>query len=144
MRNAKTVSCLGWLLLVVGLICQNALAQEKKTFVAYSMKVAQARVEEAIRKGEDFRKKQPDLFYLGGITKPWAVVLDAKTGDWILVGERDPKSSVLTLDDWVVAGQVWNLSMLNREDGAGGGGRDTQSANLALKIVAGRKLNGYH
>ena len=67
------------------------------------MKVAQARVEEAMRNGEDFRKKQPDLYYLGGITKPWAVVLDTETNDWILVGERDPKSSILTLDDWVVA-----------------------------------------
>jgi len=80
-----------------------ASAQETKTFVAYSMKVAQARVEAAVKADEDFRKKQPDLYYLGGITKPWAVVLDAKTGDWILVGERDPKSSVLTLDDWVTA-----------------------------------------
>jgi hypothetical protein len=35
---------------------QPGFAQEKKTFVAYSMKVAQARVEEAVRKGEDFRK----------------------------------------------------------------------------------------
>ena len=75
---------------------------ETKTFVAYSMKVAQTRVQEAIEAGEDFRKKQPDLYYLGGITKPWAVVLDTENDDWILVGERDPECSVLTLDDWVV------------------------------------------
>lgn len=76
MRLCKWVlifTTLGWL---IGSIIPSALAQGKKTFVAYSMKVAQARVEEAIRKGEDFRKKQPDLFYLGGITKPWAVVLE--------------------------------------------------------------------
>jgi len=90
-------------LLLVGHTASPAPAQETKTFVAYSMKVAQARVEAAIKTGEDFRKKQPDLFYLAGITKPWAVVIDVKGGDWILVGERDPKSSVLTLDDWVVA-----------------------------------------
>ena len=48
-------------------------------------------------------KNSPILYYLGVITKPWAVVLDTENNDWILVGERDPKSSVLTLDDWVVA-----------------------------------------
>jgi hypothetical protein len=90
-------------ILLFGLTTPLAFALEKKTFVAYSMKVAQARVEEAKRKREDFRTKQPDLFYLGGITKPWAVVMDTKAGDWILVGERDPRSSVLTLDDWAVA-----------------------------------------
>jgi hypothetical protein len=82
MKLCKWISVLATLLWFVGSTIQFTLAQEKKTFVAYSMKVAQARVEEAVRKGEDFRKKQPDLFYLGGITKPWAVVLDAKTGDF--------------------------------------------------------------
>ena len=103
MSNLKKISTIACLFIVAFLICRTASAQETKTFIAYSMKVAQARVEEAMRKGEDFRKKQPDLYYLGGITKPWAVVLDAENNDWILVGERDPKSSVLTLDDWVVA-----------------------------------------
>lgn len=91
-------------LLVVLLMCRPVCADaETKTFVAYSMKVAQARVEAAVKSGEDFRKKQPDLYYLGGITKPWALVVDSKNGDWILLGERDQKSSVLTLDDWIVA-----------------------------------------
>jgi hypothetical protein len=67
------------------------------------MKVAQERVEEAVRKGQDFRAAQPDLFYLSGITKLSAVVIDTASRDWILLGERDPKASVLTLDDWVVA-----------------------------------------
>ena len=92
-----------FILLFLLTIFPASVEGETKTFIAYSMKVAQARVEEAMRKGEDFRKKQPDLFYLGGITKPWAVVLDTENNDWILVGERDPKSSILTLDDWVVA-----------------------------------------
>jgi len=90
-------------LCVLWVLRASATTEETKTFVAYSMTVAQARVEAAVKAGEDFRKKQPDLYYLGGITKPWAVVLDTKSGDWILVGERDPKSSVLTLDDWVTA-----------------------------------------
>ena len=91
---------LSWLL---GSTIPLALAQETKTFVAFSMQVAQAKVEQAEKEGIDWRKKMPDVFYLGGITKPWAVVLDTGTGDWILVGERDPKSSVLTLDDWAAA-----------------------------------------
>ena len=103
MTTLKKISAIACLFIVTFLICRTTSAQETKTFVAYSMKVAQARVEDAMRKGEDFRKKQPDLYYLGGITKPWAVVLDTETNDWILVGERDPKSSILTLDDWVVA-----------------------------------------
>ncbi len=103
MTTLKKISAIACLFIVAFLICHTAFAQETKTFIAYSMKVAQARVEEAILKGGDFRKKQPDLFYLGGITKPWAVVLDTENNDWILVGERDPKSSILTLDDWVVA-----------------------------------------
>src|SRR3972149_11448879 len=101
MTNLNKISAIACLFIVAFLICRTASAQETKTFIAYSMKVAQARVEEAMRNGEDFRKKQPDLYYLGGITKPWAVVLDTETNDWILVGERDPKSSILTLDDWV-------------------------------------------
>ncbi len=102
LRPIQTVLVAG-LVLLVGPLAPWAGAQGKKTFVAYSMPVAQTRVEDAMRKGEDFRRTQPDLFYLGGITKPWAVVLDTQTGDWILVGERDPKAAVLTLDDWVVA-----------------------------------------
>lgn len=95
MKDGNWKVVLAGLLVLIGSAPQLALAQEKKTFVAYSMKVAQAQVEEAVRQGVDFRTKQPDLFYLGGITKPWAVVLDTKpvlsaaegTGDWILVGE---------------------------------------------------------
>lgn len=98
------------LFLITMFVCLGALSvrpapclEETKTFVAYSMKVAQARVEAAVKAGEDSRKKEPDLYYLGGITKPWAVVIDAKSNDWILLGERDPKCSVLTLDDWTTA-----------------------------------------
>jgi tetratricopeptide (TPR) repeat protein len=80
-----------------------AFAQEKKTFVAFSMKAAQARVREAIRQGLDFRQKPTDFFYLGGMTKPRAVVLDPLGQDWILIGERDPQGPLLTLDDWVTA-----------------------------------------
>ncbi len=80
----------------------TATAQQK-TFVAFSMKQAEARIRQAISRGEDFRKARPELLYLGGITRPWAVVLDPQGRDWLLVGERDPRCSVLTLDDWVAA-----------------------------------------
>jgi tetratricopeptide (TPR) repeat protein len=92
-----------WIILIlIGSSFQIGLAEEK-TFVAYSMRVAQQRVKAATRSGKDFRKNEPDLYYLSGITKPWAVVFDVNSGDWILVGERDPKCSILTLEDWVVA-----------------------------------------
>ncbi len=78
-------------------------ATETKTFVAFSMKAAQTKIENSIRAGENFRRARLDLYQLGGITKPLAVVLDKDTGDWIIVGERDVNSSILTLDDWAVA-----------------------------------------
>jgi tetratricopeptide (TPR) repeat protein len=99
----RQISLFVGLWLILAMTGRDALGQETKTFVAFSMKVAQAQVQEAERRGEDFRRKRPDLFHLGGITKPWAVVADADRGDWIVVGERGPKASVLTLDDWVVA-----------------------------------------
>jgi hypothetical protein len=76
---------------------------ETRTFVAYSMNAAQKRVERALRSGEDFRNKWPDLYYLGNITKPWAVVIDNDANDWILVGEHDSSGTPLSLDDWIVA-----------------------------------------
>lgn len=78
-------------------------AAEQTTFGAFSFRVAQQQVEEAERHGTDWRKKQPDLFYLGRITKPLAVVLDRQTKEWILVGERNPALPAVTLDDWAVA-----------------------------------------
>lgn len=86
-------------------LAMNADAAEDKvrTFVAYSMKVAQERVRTAIKTGDDFREKDPQLLLLGGVTKPWAIVVTPKQEDWVLLGERDVQSSVLTLDDFVVA-----------------------------------------
>jgi len=80
-----------------------AAADSSKRFVAYSMNQAFQRLERARGSTQDFRRNDPSLYYLGGITKPWAVVVDEGNQDWILVGERDPMSSVVTLDDWVVA-----------------------------------------
>jgi tetratricopeptide (TPR) repeat protein len=83
--------------------CAHQAFAETKTFVAFSMKAAQTKVENAVKSGDDFRKTQLDLYQLGGITKPWAIVLDRDNDDWIIVGERDVNSSILTLDDLAVA-----------------------------------------
>lgn len=74
-----------------------------KDFVAFSMKNAEKQIEEAIRNGNDFRKNLPEVYYLGGISKPWAVLYDERQKDWVLIGERDHENTALTLDDWVVA-----------------------------------------
>lgn len=74
-----------------------------KTFVTFSMKVAEEMIKEANREGIDFRKKLPEVYYLGGISKPWAVVVDRDTQDFILVGERSHELPEITMDDWVVA-----------------------------------------
>lgn len=85
------------------LVCQPVLGQQSQTFVAYSMKVAQSRIEEAARRGQDFRKTQPDVYYLARLTKPFAVVIDRERGDTILIGEANADCEILTLDDWVAA-----------------------------------------
>jgi len=92
-----------YVLLICALFPACAANAETKTFVAFSLNAAHDRVQMALNNALDFRKIDPELFYLGGITKPWALVRDNRSGDWILVGENDAKSSTLTLDDWVVA-----------------------------------------
>lgn len=103
MRSGRRVVALVALALVSSTAASAAVAPRAPSLVAYSSKVARARVEEAARRGVDFRRRDRQLFELGGITRPWAVVVDAGAGDWILVGEKDPKAARLTLDDWVVA-----------------------------------------
>jgi Flp pilus assembly protein TadD/ribosomal protein S27AE len=103
MRMAtRLLTCLR-LSVMAGLFGGPALGQQTQTFVAYSMKVAQSHVEQATRAGEDFRKSQPDVFCLGGMTKPLAVVIDREGRDTILLGEANPDREALTLDDWVAA-----------------------------------------
>ena len=71
-------------------------------YVAFSLKVAEERIV-STPKDKDFRKTHPEVFTLGGITKIRGLVYDRKNKDVILVGERDPERSILTLDDFVVA-----------------------------------------
>jgi hypothetical protein len=103
---------------------------ETKTFVAFSMKAAETKVESAIKMGIDFRRTQLDLYQLGGITKPWAIIIDKDRGDWIIVGERDVNSSILTLDDLVVALRARFL----HADADPGVTIDPQSSDPSIKL----------
>jgi tetratricopeptide (TPR) repeat protein len=79
------------------------LAAENRTFVAFSMKAAQAEVQRVKQRDNEWRKSMPALYYLGYITKPMGIVIDRDSHDWILIGQRDEALPLLTLDDWVVA-----------------------------------------
>ena len=71
-------------------------------YIAFSLKVAQKRII-STPEGKDYRKLHPEVFTLSGITAIKGLVYDRKTGDVILVGQRDPERAPLTLDDFVVA-----------------------------------------
>lgn len=77
-------------------------AAESKRFVAYSIRTAQEQVQQCAAGGQDFTNGHDELKYLGGITRPLAIVID-DAGDWILLGEPDAGAPPLTLDDWVAA-----------------------------------------
>ncbi len=72
-----------------------------KSFIAFSLKVAKS---ELLKIHEtEFRNKNPEIYNLGGITKPWMIVIDRENDDIILVGENVPNAPELTLDDFVVS-----------------------------------------
>ena len=76
----------------------HVLADE---FVAYSLRVARERIEAA---GEtDWRKVEPEVFTLGGITRVRGAVYDRDHDDLILVGHRDRTRPILTIDELSVA-----------------------------------------
>lgn len=81
------------------LVTENIHANE---YIAFSLKVAQQMIL-STPQGKDYRKLHPEVFTLGGITAMNGLVYDRKTGDVILVGQRDPDRAILTLDDFVVA-----------------------------------------
>lgn len=77
-----------------------SIVAEAAQYTAYSLKVAQQRIEQA---GENWRQKEPEAVNLAGINKVEGFVFDIATGDLILVGQKDQGRAVLTLDDVVVA-----------------------------------------
>ena len=68
---------------------------EAKQFVGYSLKQAEKR----IKSGRINR----EVIYLGGITRPLAIVYDEEKKDLILVGEVTNGDQKISLDDFVVA-----------------------------------------
>src|SRR5215471_15979731 len=70
--------------------------------IAYSMKAARDRLE-AVESRDDWRGRDPELFTLGGITRPEGVVVDRTSGDVILIGHAEEGDAPLTLDDFVAA-----------------------------------------
>lgn len=69
-------------------------------YTAYSLKIAQQRIEQA---GANWREKEPEVASLGGINKVEGFVFDRASDDLILVGQREEGRSPLALDDLVVA-----------------------------------------
>jgi tetratricopeptide (TPR) repeat protein len=97
-KNYK-ISIFAFLLLLV--VLQSYAVEEYKTFVAFSLKIAESKLSNMPR--SDLRNKFPEIYNLGGITKPWMIVIDRENSDIILVGENDPSLPTLTLDDFVVS-----------------------------------------
>jgi tetratricopeptide (TPR) repeat protein len=75
---------------------------EAKTFMAFSLNVAKARITKAQGKGLDFRQVFPEVYRLGYMTRPLGLIFDSLSGDTILIGEKG-KTSNLFLDDFVSA-----------------------------------------
>ena len=94
-RNRVRVCVVSALLL--GLTCAVATAAQ---YTAYSLKVAQQRIEKA---GVSWREKEPEVFKLAGISRVEGFVYDRANNDLILVGEKDETRAALTLDDLAVA-----------------------------------------
>ena len=81
--------------LAFALTAVNLYAAE---YVAFSLRVAQERITESSEGGTS-----PEVSNMGGITVIRGLVYDRENRDVILVGEKDPDRSTLTLDDFVVA-----------------------------------------
>lgn len=78
-------------------------ATATKHLVAYSVGRALDVAKRAQQARTDFRPSDPPTYYLGGINRPLAFLCDGETSDWILIGERNPKTPPITLDDLAVA-----------------------------------------
>ena len=95
----KRSACIGRLLTLAVFLCLAARASANQ-YTAFSLKVAQQRIEKA---GENWRQTEPEVLNLGGINKVEGFVYDTATMDLILVGDHESDRATLTLDDLVVA-----------------------------------------
>jgi len=75
-------------------------AAQAGRYLAYSLKAAQRRIEQA---GQDWRRSEPEVASLGGMTRIAGFVFDRTSGDLVLAGQKEPGRTALTLDDLVVA-----------------------------------------
>ncbi len=86
---------------VLTLVCSLAAgALHGAEYVAFSLKVAQERVEKG---PERWRQKEPEVLMLAGINRIEGFVYDRDAKDLILVGRREEGRAPLTLDDLAVA-----------------------------------------
>lgn len=88
-------------LLTIFMVTNGTPAKSKQTSqgLAVSLKVLEEKVKERIAKGE----YSESIFELCGLKRIFGFVIDEETDDLILIGETDPTSSPLYLDDFVVA-----------------------------------------
>lgn len=77
-------------------------APRQRIYAAYSMKVAEQLIRNALADHADFRTNEV-LYHLGGINKPKGIIWDDLTRSWILFGEKLIDDPDLTLDDFAVA-----------------------------------------
>lgn len=75
---------------------------EAKTFIAFSLKAAEAKIKKAQEQGQDFHKACPEVCHLGYMTKPIGLVFEPVSADTIIIGERN-NAGRLMLDDFVSA-----------------------------------------
>jgi len=85
---------------VVGALLALGSPGQAAQYTAFSLKVAQARIERA---GEGWREQETDVAKLADINKVEGFVYEAATGDLILVGQHEEDRAPLNLDDLVVA-----------------------------------------
>jgi hypothetical protein len=84
-----------WLILLL-LLVQAAVATAGGPFVAYSLKVAESRLQQG-------KTKENPLRNLGSITAVAGLVYDSPNKDLIIVGRANPGQAEINLDDLVVA-----------------------------------------
>src|ERR1017187_9266032 len=81
---------------------ENISAAPLGGLIAFSLKEAEAHLS-IYKTRADWRRLEPELFVLGGITRLEGLVVDREAGDVILIGHAEADDPPVTLDDVVVA-----------------------------------------
>ena len=85
-------------MLAVAIVYPTTCTGEALEFTAFSFRTA-----EKILTSTDLKNTSDEVFQLGYVTKPVAIVVDRKGNDLILVGIKDKNFPFLSLDDFVTA-----------------------------------------